>query len=229
MQRPRAVLLDALGTLVELMPPGPALRARLRSAGVRISLPEAEEAMAAEIAFYRSRMHQAGDQRSLSRLRRACAEVVRAALPASAALDRVDVSEMERLLLGSLRFRAYPDARELAGLRREGLALVVVSNWDASLPEVLARAGLEKELDGVVVSAQVGAAKPNPAIFRRALALAGVSAGSALHVGDGLREDVEGATAAGIEAVWLDRSGGSPPPGIRSISSLSFLAELWSG
>ncbi len=229
MQRPQAVLLDALGTLVELAPPGPALQGRLRAAGVEVSRDGAEAAMAAEIAYYRSRMHEGRDAKALEALRRDCAEVVRGALPPSPALDRIDPGEMKSLLLDSLRFEAYPDAlAALPALRRQGLKLVVVSNWDAALEEVLVRVGLARELDGVLASAQVGAPKPAGAIFRQALALAGVSADEALHVGNSLREDVEGAKAAGIKAVLLDRSGAPPPPGVRSIASLGSLAGLWS-
>ena len=57
--------------------------------------------------------------------------------------------------------------RRRAGARRAGaragLRLVVVSNWDVSLHEVLARTGLTPLLDGAVTSAEVGAAKPDPA------------------------------------------------------------------
>ena len=60
-----------------------------------------------------------------------------------------------------------------------------------------------------VASAELGAAKPERAIFEHALALAGVGAERAWHVGDDLRDDVEGARAAGIRAVLLAR-GGSP-------------------
>ena len=100
--------------------------------------------------------------------------------------------------------------------------MVVVSNWDVSLAEVLERVGLAPLLDGVVTSAAVGAAKPDPAIFAHALALAGVPAARARHVGDSLDEDVAGARAAGIEPVLLRRDGGPRPGrGVRTIAGLS--------
>ena len=95
-----------------------------------------------------------------------------------------------------------PDA--LRALRDAGLTLVVVSNSDGTVEEGLAAIGLRPLVDGVVDSAVVGAEKPDPAIFRHALALAGVRPERALHVGDLYAVDVIGARAAGLHAVLLD-------------------------
>lgn len=229
MRRPQAVLLDALGTLVELEPPAEPLRRELAAAGVPVPLPVAERAIAAEIAYYRAHMHSARDRVTLTELRWRCAEVVRTALPPSAALAALSRERITELLLGSLRFRAFAEAAEaLAALRQEGVRVAVVSNWDCSLPEVLARVGLAGLLDGVVTSAQAGAAKPDPAIFRAALELVGVPAERALHAGDSLIEDVQGPAGAGIKAVLVDRSGTRRTPGVRTISNLRELSGLWS-
>jgi putative hydrolase of the HAD superfamily len=132
--------------------------------------------------------------------------LLRAALPEAAR----SAGDLRGALMASLRFRAYAEAREvLAELGELGIARVVVSNWDVSLRDVLVRTGLAPLLDGLAISAEVGAAKPDRAIFERALALAGVAAGEALHVGDTYDIDVAGARAAGIHAVHVDRSGGS--------------------
>jgi putative hydrolase of the HAD superfamily len=101
--------------------------------------------------------------------------------------------------------------------------VIVVSNWDVSLAEVLQRIGLGSHIDGVVTSAQVGERKPSPAVFDAALALAGTAADRAIHVGDSVVEDVQGARAAGLEAVMLRRDGGPGPAGVRTITSLSEL------
>jgi putative hydrolase of the HAD superfamily len=97
---------------------------------------------------------------------------------------------------------------------------VVVSNWDVSLHSVLEQLELTHLLDGVVISAEHGAAKPDPSIFARALAVAGVSASKAVHVGDSVDVDVEGARAAGIEPVLLRRDNSPGPPGVRTITNL---------
>lgn len=187
-----ALLIDGLGTLVSLAPPVPALRRELEDRfGVAVSEDEARRALGAEIAFYRAHMGLGRDLESLAAVRRRCAEVLREALPASRRLDAVDIDELTEALLSALRFDAYPDARPaLLRARTAGVRIVVVSNWDVSLAEVLERVGLAPLLDGVVTSAAVGAAKPQRAIFAHALALAGVAAERARHVGDTLDEDV---------------------------------------
>ncbi len=101
----------------------------------------------------------------------------------------------------------------------------MVSNWDCSLPEWLGPPGLLELVDGVVSSAEVGAAKPDPAPFARGLELAGVAPEDALHVGDSLENDVAGARAAGVRAVLVDRAGAAPP-GVEAVRSLAEVPSL---
>jgi putative hydrolase of the HAD superfamily len=216
---PRAVLLDALGTLVELPPPAPALVEELGTRGAHVREREAEWAIGAEIAFYRAHLHHARDADGLELLRARCTEVLRSALPAHAR----GVEDLRGALLASLRFRPYPEVPgALRALRDAGARLVVASNWDVSLHEVLDRTGLAPLVDGAVSSAEVGAAKPDPALFAAALEVAGADASDALHVGDSLEADVAGARAAGIEPVLVVRSGVAPD-GVRSVRSLDEL------
>jgi putative hydrolase of the HAD superfamily len=105
-------------------------------------------------------------------------------------------------------WRLYPEVRDvLPALRERGLRLIVVSNWDSSLPGLLERLGVTPFLDGLVVSASFGASKPARAIFDEAVRLAGVPAAEALHVGDSLEEDYLAARAAGLQALLVDRTG----------------------
>ncbi len=213
-RRLRTVTLDALGTMVELEPPWEHLAHAL---GV-----EADtcliRAVRAEMAYYRDHSHEGRDRESLNALRRRCAAVLSEALG-----QEVDVETM----MSAIRFRAYPDALPaLAHLHGLGLKLVCVSNWDCSLGEALERCGLAGALDGVVSSAEAGARKPDPAIFAPALALAGCTAGEALHVGDTAGEDVAGARAAGMKALLLDRSGGGE---IASLAEIAGRVESMGG
>jgi putative hydrolase of the HAD superfamily len=219
-----ALLLDALGTLVRLEPPAPPLRRELaRRFGVSISARQAERALAAEIGYYRAHLQDGRDEASLRALRRRCAAVLRDALPS--ALAGVEIEALTEALLSSLQFSAFADAPPaLAAARDRGQRVVVVSNWDVSLVEVLARIGLEQLVDAVVTSAGVGVRKPAPAIFEAALAAAGCSAEHAVHVGDSVAEDMAGARAAGVRAVLLRRDGEPGPAGLKTIASL---AELW--
>lgn len=221
---PRAVLLDALGTLVELDAPVARLVTALAVRGIAVDDDEAAAALRAEIAHYRDHHHVARDEVALERLRDDCAEVFRAALPAPA--DTADVATVRAALLEGLRFRAFAEVPAvLRALREAGARIVVVSNWDVSLHGVLRETGLEGLVDGVLTSAEEGVAKPDPELFRRALALAGgVAPGDALHAGDDLEADIGGAAAAGVPAVLVDRDGSlDAPPGVRVARTLADL------
>ena len=197
----KAVFLDALGTLVRLEPPAPRLQAALARRGVEVSLEQAGRAVKAEIAYYRANLHRGRDADSLAALRADCAAAMTELLPPA--------DDLLGALLEAIEFRPFDEVPEVLGeLRSRGCKLIVVTNWDVSVHEMLARTGLAPLLDGAVSSAEVGAAKPDPAIFRVALELAGVEAAQAVHVGDTPAEDGEGARAAGIRAVLLDRERG---------------------
>ena len=119
-------------------------------------------------------------------------------------------------------WRVYPEVPGvLAALRERGLGLAVVSNFDSRLPPLLDALGLASHFDAVVCSGAVGAAKPDRAIFTHALGVLGVEAREALHVGDSRVADYDGARAAGIEALLVDRcrsaAGGGIIPDLRGI------------
>jgi putative hydrolase of the HAD superfamily len=216
---PATVLLDALGTLVELERPWPHLVDELAARGVVVGEDDARAAMLAEMAYYRAHHDEAVDWAALEDLRRRCAAVVQEQLGTSLALE--DVLEA---MLGAIRFRAYPEVPDvLARLRAAGARLAVVSNWDVSLHDVLERTKLRALVDAVVISAELGVAKPDPAIFRAALERLGAAADGAVHVGDSLEHDVAGARAAGLEAVLVARNGAAAPEGVRTVASLAEL------
>jgi putative hydrolase of the HAD superfamily len=204
----RAVFLDALGTLVELEPPWLLLRERVPD---EVSDERLVAAVRAEMAYYKDHAHEGRDAASLAELRDRCAELLSRELG-------VTVSTEE--LVDSVKMTPYPDAEPaLRALRERDLKLVVVSNWDCSLGEVLDRCGLAGLLDGAISSAEAGARKPDPAIFTPALELAGCGPEEALHVGDTPEEDRAGAEAAGIRVLIVDREGGG------EISSLTQIED----
>jgi putative hydrolase of the HAD superfamily len=86
--------------------------------------------------------------------------------------------------------------------------------------------GIADMFDTVTISSLAQAAKPAPKIFRLALDKHAVDPGEALHVGDSLRDDVEGAVKAGLHAVLLDRQGNQRGVGVRAIKSLDELIPL---
>ena len=190
-----AVTLDAFGTLVGLTDPVPTLQAALRERGVRRDPATVAEAFAAEGAYYRPRSLEGRDAESLARLRRDCVavflETVGADLPPE---------EFVETYIEALRFELLPGVTDaVRSLRRRGLALAVVGNWDMALPEHLSALGLG-DLP-VFTSAAVGAAKPDPGPFVRALEALDVRPDRALHIGDD-EVDRLGAEAAGMQFAW---------------------------
>jgi putative hydrolase of the HAD superfamily len=217
----RAIFLDALGTLIELEPPWVHLREAL---GDGVPDDRLRAAVRAEMRYYRDHSDEGRDPASLADLRRRCTEVLSAELGRTVDADT---------LMGAIRFRPYDDAvPALEALRRRGLTLVCVSNWDCSLSAVLERCGLGDPLDRILTSAATGARKPDPAIFRTALEAAGCAPTEALHVGDTPEEDLEGARAAGVRALLLDRAApsngggaGTPEPRIASLHEIEQYLE----
>ena len=217
------MLLDALGTLLSFEPPAPHLRAALVRRGHEIGDADARDAIRAEIAYYRAHLYEGTDAAALAGLRARCAEAMQPALPG------VPLEDILAALMEALRFFAYPDAAPaLTALREAGIRTVVVSNWDVSLHERLTETGLAALVDGALASAEVGAAKPDGAIFAAALELAATRPEETWHVGDTLDADVEGARAAGLTAVLIDRErgAGAAPHGVPVIASLAELLPL---
>jgi putative hydrolase of the HAD superfamily len=224
--RPRAILMDALDTLVTFEHPAPHLREELRRRlGIEVTEDEARAAVRAEIRHYRANLHLGRDAHTLAELRRECATIMLDHLPASVRAADLDV--VTGALVAAIRFEPFPEVMEtLHALRERDVRLIVLSNWDVSLHEMLDRVGIAELVDGAVSSAEHGTAKPDPAIFEHALALAGVTAEQAWHVGDSPENDVVGARAAGVVPILVWRDASPPPSGVRVIADLSELLGL---
>ncbi|MGV3618577.1 MAG: HAD family hydrolase [Fimbriimonas sp.] len=105
-------------------------------------------------------------------------------------------------------FRMYDDVPGcLDELQAAGIRVAVVSNWDYSLHRVLRMFGIYDRFDAVLASLEEGVEKPDPRLFRICLDRLGVAPEAALHIGDNPLDDVEGAQAAGMRAVLIDRTG----------------------
>jgi putative hydrolase of the HAD superfamily len=100
----------------------------------------------------------------------------------------------------------YPEVSDvLAGLHGR-FDLNVISNFDSRLRMILEHLGVSKFFSHVFLSSELGADKPDPEIYRRAMELVGLEPNETLHVGDDVVRDWEGATAAGLQVFHLDRS-----------------------
>lgn len=125
-------------------------------------------------------------------------------------------------------WKVFPDVvPALESLAQQKVRLAVISNFDSRLEDVLKALDLRDYFEAVHISTRLGAAKPDPKIFRLALAAHNLPVPAALHIGDSVTEDVQGAQAAGMSAIWLDRdcSGVKNESEIR-ITRLDQLPEL---
>jgi putative hydrolase of the HAD superfamily len=140
--------------------------------------------------------------------------------------DDPDGIEARRLGMAAAACRLFPDAADCLGaLRRSGRELGVITNSESVHQRAKLRAvGLGDAFDAVVISGEVGVAKPERAIFEHACAAVGVAPQAALHVGDRLDLDALGASEAGLRGVWLDRR--AEANGERRVSVVTTLAEV---
>ena len=105
----------------------------------------------------------------------------------------------------------------LRELKRRGLKLGIISNWDDRLRPLLRELQLDSYFDSIVISGEAGLQKPDPRIFQAAAAQLNTPPEAILHIGDSASEDVAGARAAGLQALLLTRG-----------KTLAFLSSLQS-
>jgi putative hydrolase of the HAD superfamily len=125
------------------------------------------------------------------------------------------------------RHEVFADAVPTLSELKQSHAMALVTNGAACLQrEKLAASGLSGYCDVVVISSEVGIAKPDAAIFGHALAQLGSDPRSAIMVGDSLARDVDGAVAAGLRGVWVNRAGLARPPDRSDVIEVSTLRDL---
>ena len=194
-----AVTIDAFGTLVELESPVGRLQAALAERNVERDEKSVAAAFASEVEYYLVHKGEGKDGESLLDLRRRCAGVF-----LEGVAPELGAEEFAPAFVDSLVFRPLDGVVDaLARMRRAGLELACVTNWDVGIGEQLERAGLAHYLSAVVSSAETGAEKPDPRVFAEALGRLRVSPERAIHIGDD-EADQAGALAAGL--------GFEPPP-----------------
>jgi putative hydrolase of the HAD superfamily len=135
--------------------------------------------------------------------------------------------------LGRDSYRLFEDVRGLLDLAvQRGLSLALITNGAADTQrnklEVL---GLDELFDAVVISGEVGVAKPDVYPFEVALTQLALQPEGVWHVGDSLATDVAGAKAASLRAVWVNRNGrrraqSDPKPDLEVRSLSDLIVEL---
>jgi putative hydrolase of the HAD superfamily len=115
--------------------------------------------------------------------------------------------ELYELFRGSLGWRLFPEVKGvLSALKGRGFRLGIISNFDSRLYEVCVALGIRHFFESLTLSSEVGAAKPDPEIFYKALAKHDLKPEESVHIGDNPREDLDGARSAGLGSVLVDRS-----------------------
>jgi putative hydrolase of the HAD superfamily len=99
----------------------------------------------------------------------------------------------------------YPEAIEVLEVLRPRFDLAVISNFDGRLRMILEQLGVSQFFSHVFLSSELGADKPDPLIYRRALKLSRFTPNETLHVGDDPARDWQGAAAAGLSVFQLER------------------------
>lgn len=100
----------------------------------------------------------------------------------------------------------YPEVIDVLEKLKPQFQLAVVSNFDGRLRMILEHLGISKFFSHIFVSSEIGADKPDPEIFRRALKFMNLQPNEALHVGDDPERDWKAASAAGLSVFELDRA-----------------------
>ncbi len=145
----------------------------------------------------------------------------------------VDAAAMAEAFVWAFAHRAelFDGARELLASLHSHATMALVTNGLGDVQRTrIERLGLDEFFDAIVVSGEVGIAKPDPAIFDRAFAaLNGAARAEALMIGDSISSDMRGANAAGIAACWFNPHGASAPADVEithEASSYDAIADI---
>jgi putative hydrolase of the HAD superfamily len=224
--RPRAIFFDAGGTLIAQHPSPEAITERALATVAPELLPLDGRALDRHIEA-RILAHRAGGRLvhfPAPSARAFWTETYRSFLADRLPPDRA-TQAAEALLAAFTDLGAwalYPDApAALVALRESGLTLGLLSNWEDWLDELLAALELRDAFRHVLVSGVLGMEKPDPAIFRHALAVTGLTPAELVYVGDSPHHDVDPCLTLGIQPVLIDRHDRHPDvPGCIRIGDL---------
>ncbi len=150
---------------------------------------------------------------SLERFRQVLRRLGEADSPESLArAQELSLAHMELLAAAT---QVPEDHRSLLAAVHGEYAVALVSNFDhaPTARAILKKWGIETYFDAVLISDEFGWRKPHQSIFTAALEQLGIEPQEALFIGDSLVDDVEGAKAACLDVVWINRDGKEYPTG----------------
>jgi len=117
----------------------------------------------------------------------------------------------------------------LALARRYRLGLISNFDYEPTAKELLRRYRLDEPMQTVLISDAVGIRKPAAAIFRRACRNLQLEPNECIYIGDSLSADVEGASAAGLNALWIHEGNDDPAPALASLAGVEQVPAWLSG
>ena len=206
----KAIFFDFYNTLSRFDPPREDLQLNIcRSFGINITKPQilngyklAASFMAREIGINPLR------NRTKQEVIQFFSEYQRLVIQGSG----IDISmEQGESMFRALRklpydFKLFEDAiPTLQILSSKGLRLGILSNNDDDMNSICGKLGLNKYLDFIITSGDVGSGKPKPEIFNKALEIVNAKPCESIHVGDQYESDIKGALGVGIRPVLIDR------------------------
>ena len=229
--RPKAVFLDAAGTLFESTRPVAVTYAEMAQRyGKSVCSEEVSRRFRDCFASAPPMAFPGSDGQRLEALERAWwHDVVRRIFePAGPFLRFEDYfDELFAYFARPDSWVLYDDARAtLDALKKRGLILTMISNFDSRVLKIIHGLGIADYFDSVFISSSAGFAKPAAGIFRLALERHDIAPDEALHVGDSPETDIEGALRAGVRPVLLDRHGNAHHDGAVRIDGLHELMSL---
>jgi putative hydrolase of the HAD superfamily len=220
----RAVVFDAVGTLIRPDPPAAAVYAAVgRRFGSRLSLEAIASrfavAFARQEALDRDAGQRTSEERETERWRQIVAEVL------------VDVADPSGCFAELYAHFGRPEAWRcdleaavtLQGLAARGYTLGVASNYDRRLRRVVAGLPPLRPVHQLVISSEVGWRKPAREFFTVLCRRVGFAAEQVLHVGDDRANDYDGARRAGLRALLFDRKARQESPPAERIERLGEL------
>src|SRR5260370_28966159 len=204
----RAIVLDAVGTLIHPDPPAPIVYAQVgKRWGSRY------DADAIKTRFLQAFKQEEMTDRRLGWRTSEAREIERWRHIVANVLD--DVSNPEDCFEALFEHFGRPEAwrwepdtgKVLTELAQRGFVLGIASNYDSRLHKVMAGKPELRPIEHVIISSEVGWRKPAPEFFSAVCRIVGLPADQILYVGDDLVNDVQGAQSAGLHAVWFDPNG----------------------
>jgi HAD superfamily hydrolase (TIGR01549 family) len=212
MEFPMVLIFDSYGTLLEMDDFYGRLQRNFAKFGAHFPPDVIKRAAHAEMRHYMAGARFANCMESWNGLRRECALTLENAIREQGHKIEIPAEHMMEILSDSVVYQPFPGVKPtLAGLRKRGLRLGVLSNWDFKLQNALEDAGLLPFFDFTLSSAQAGVEKPARDFFEKGFALArrfkpDLKPKECFYIGDHYEKDVLGARRAGMTPLWLVRN-----------------------